>query len=125
MDTMLMNILSELLKLVLIVAAGFVVALIKRSLGTEKMKRLTEELENKREIVETVVLFVQQVYTHYDGEEKFAKAFERVAERLNEAGLKTSPAEIEDLIESSIKLFKKEFGDSWYGAITYDTLVEE
>lgn len=124
MDTMLMNILSELLKLVLIVAAGFVVALIKRSLGTEKMKRLTEELENKREIVETVVLFVQQVYAHYDGEEKFAKAFERVAERLNEAGLKTSPAEIEDLIESSIKLFKKEFGDSWYGAITYDTLVE-
>lgn len=113
MDIMLTTILSELLKIVAIVAAGFLVALAQRMLGTAKMKKITEELENKREIVDAVVLFVQQVYTLSDGGEKFAIAYGTIAEWLTDKGLSFTDNELKSLIESSIKLFKREFGEDW------------
>ena len=32
---------------------------------------------------------------------------------MNKKGLKTTPEELESLIESSVKLMKKAFGDAW------------
>lgn len=113
MDIMLTTILSELLKVVAIVAAGFLVAVAQRLIGTAKMRKITEELENKREIINAVVLFVQQVYTISDGEEKFSIAYKTAAEWLTDKGLSFTDEELQSLIESSIKLFKKEFGEDW------------
>jgi hypothetical protein len=87
--------------------------LLKKQLGVEKLKQIEAELTAKQEIVDTVVLFVQQVYAAYDGEEKYKMALVRATDLMNKKGLKTTPEELESLIESSVKLMKKAFGDAW------------
>jgi len=96
-----------------ILLASFVVALLKKHLGVEKLKRIEAELAAKQEIVDTVVLFVQQVYAAYGGEEKYKLALVRATDMMNKKGLKITPEELEILIESSVKLMKKEFGNAW------------
>lgn len=115
--TLFVQVLSELLMLLVVVLAGFAVALLKKYLGTEKMKQINEELKSKQEIVATVVLFVQQVYGHYEGEAKYVIALETATEWLNSKGIKITETELKSLIESSVKLLKTEFGEEWYKVI--------
>lgn len=113
-ETLFVQVLSELLMLLVVVLAGFAVAVLKKYLGTEKMKQINEELKSKQEIVDTVVLFVQQVYGHYEGEKKFVIALETASEWLTSKGIKVTVTELRSLIESSVKLLKTEFGEEWY-----------
>lgn len=113
MEIVLTDLLTQIFMLLGILLASFVVALLKKQLGVEKLKQIEAELTAKQEIVDTVVLFVQQVYAAYDGEEKYKMALVRATDLMNKKGLKITPEELESLIESSVKLMKKAFGDAW------------
>ena len=113
MEIVLTDLLTQIFMLLGILLASFVVALLKKQLGVEKLKQIEAELTAKQEIVDTVVLFVQQVYAAYDGEEKYKMALVRATDLMNKKGLKITPEELESLIESSVKVMKKEFGDAW------------
>ena len=113
MEIVLTDLLTQIFMLLGILLASFVVALLKKQLGVEKLKQIEAELTAKQEIVDTVVLFVQQVYTAYDGEDKYKMALVRATDMMNKKGLKITPEELESLIESSVKRMKKEFGDAW------------
>lgn len=113
MEIVLTDLLTQIFMLLGILLASFVVALLKKQLGVEKLKQIEAELTAKQEIVDTVVLFVQQVYAAYDGEEKYKMALVRATDLMNKKGLKVTPEELESLIESSVKLMKKAFGDTW------------
>lgn len=113
MEIVLTDLLTQIFMLLGILIASFVVALLKRHLGVEKLKQIEAELTAKQEIVDTVVLFVQQVYAAYDGEEKYKMALARATDLMNKKGLKITPEELESLIESSVKVMKKELGDAW------------
>jgi len=113
MELVLSHMLTQIFMLLGILLASFVLALLKKLLGVEKLKQIEAELIAKQEIVDTVVLFVQQVYAAYDGEEKYKMALARATDMMNKRGLKITPEELEVLIESSVKVMKKAFGDAW------------
>jgi len=113
MEQVFSDLLVQVFMLVGILLASFVMALLKKQFGTEKLKEIKAEFEAKKEIVNTAVLFVQQVYWAYDGDAKHTKAIERATIMMNEKGLTVSPEELEALLESGLRLLKKEFGDAW------------
>jgi len=113
MEIVLTDLLTQIFMLLGILLASFVVALLKKHLGVEKLKRIEAELTAKQEIVDTIVLFVQQVYSAYGGEDKYKMALVKATDMMNKKGLKITPEELEILIESSVKLMKKEFGNAW------------
>jgi hypothetical protein len=113
MELVLSDLLAQVFMLLGVLLASFALALLKKQVGVQKLKQIEAELTAKQEIVDTVVLFVQQVYATYDGEEKYKLALARATDLMNKKGLKITPEELESLIESSVKLMKKEFGDAW------------
>ncbi len=113
MEIVLTDLLTQIFMLLGILLASFVVALLKKQLGVEKLKRIEAEFTAKQEIVDTIVLFVQQVYSAYGGEDKYKMALVKATDMMNKKGLKITPEELEILIESSVKLMKKEFGNAW------------
>ena len=115
MTDVLVPMLTELLQLVLVVLIGFVIALVKKQLGVTKMKQLSAEFANKQEIVNTVVLFVQQVYAASDGAKKYEIALTTATNWLKEKNITMSTGELQSLIESNVLLLKKEFVDDWEG----------
>jgi len=113
MEVVLSDLLAQVFMLLGVLLASFVLALLKKHVGVQKLKEIEAELTAKQEIVDTVVLFVQQVYAAYDGEEKYKMALVRATDLMNKKGLEVTPEELEILIESSVKVMKKAFGDAW------------
>lgn len=80
-------------------------------LGLAVRKRLManaffEEFLGKEEIVEAGVLFVEQVYKGYDGDQKLALAYEWISRQLEKYNLDVDAEEVEGLIESAVYKFK-------------------
>ncbi len=65
--------------------------------------------KEKREIAQTVVKFVEQVYKDIHGEEKLMKALEAASTMLKERGISYSELEMRMLIEASVAEFNKAF----------------
>jgi hypothetical protein len=61
--------------------------------------------KTKRDIVESAVMFVEQVGKSLGSEEKFEKAKEMVIAALNEKGIKISDVEVQMLIEAAVYNF--------------------
>lgn len=120
---------SELLKelamlLVMILApviAAFVLELLRRYVGIEKLNRIQLELETKQEFVNVAVLLMQQFYTQMGGGDKFDLAKEWTVARLKERGINWTDKELRGLIEASVKQLKYAFGDEWKGIEVKDT----
>ena len=73
-----------------------------------KIKKLYEEYVNtktKKDVVDTTVKYVEQVYKDIHGEEKLNKAKDKALEWLNEKGITISDTELEILIEASVNGF--------------------
>ena len=73
-----------------------------------KVKKVYEEYVNtktKKDIVDTTVKYVEQVYKDIHGEEKLNKAKEKAIEWLDEKGISISDTELEILIEASVNAF--------------------
>lgn len=114
MESIFMGYLQELIYLLLTIGIGFLIAYIKKCIGTEGIAKINAEIETKKELAETAVLFVQQVYKHYDGQEKYNEASIWLSAQLAEKGFKISDSEIRALIESALKQCKLVFEDQWY-----------
>lgn len=73
-----------------------------------KVKKLYEEYVNtktKKDVVDSTVKYVEQVYKDIHGEEKLNKAKDKALEWLNEKGINISDTELEILIEASVNGF--------------------
>lgn len=73
-----------------------------------KIKKVYEEHVNtktKKDVVDTTVKYVEQVYKDIHGQEKLIKAKEKALEWLNEKGISISDTELEILIEASVNGF--------------------
>jgi hypothetical protein len=65
--------------------------------------------KTKKDVVETVVKAVEQLYKDLHGDDKLNKAIEGASEMLAEKGIAVSEIELRYLIESSVNAFNKGF----------------
>lgn len=107
------QLLYNVMMLLVTVAAGFLVAWLKKRLGVEGVNKVNAELQAKQELAAIAVRFVEQVYQELRGEEKFLKAAEWLSTEAAELGIKVSTKEVKGLIEASLRAFKDEFGEGW------------
>lgn len=102
---------KELLNITLSFAGKLVLPALFGLLGLLAKKlidRFVDTVE-KKQIVEATVLYVEQVSTAIHGAEKLNKAIERAAELCREKGIKTSPEELQTLVEACVARFNKAF----------------
>lgn len=113
MEDKLVQLAYDLLAILIPALAALAVEYLRRRLGTEKVKRIQEELAAKQELATMAVRFVEQVYRDLHGEEKYNKAAEWLAARAREQGLKLTADEIKGLIEAALRQLKDAFGNEW------------
>jgi intergrase/recombinase len=65
--------------------------------------------KTKKDVVDTVVKAVEQIYKDLHGEDKLDRAFNSAAIMLSEKGIKVSDLELELLIESALAEFNQAF----------------
>lgn len=104
-ELLLKDILIPVLGIVLTAFAGYIAAKLK-SIYEKKINTETE-----KQIAETVVKAVEQMYKTLDGDEKFLLAENYIIDILRSKGIKISDDEIECLIEAVVC----EFNKSWEG----------
>lgn len=97
---------SQLVGTVLMVMAGIVGYQVK------KLYNKYIDTQVKKDVVDTTVKYVEQVYTDIHGEEKLAKAIERASQLLNDQGIIVSVDELETLIEAAVNGFNGGFNAS-------------
>ncbi len=117
MEDKILNLAYDLLAILIPLLAGFLVELLRRKLGTEKMRKIQEELTAKQELALLAVRFVEQVYTDLHGEEKYNKAAEWLVAQAAKIGLKLTADEVKGLIEAALREMKDAFGEEWANAI--------
>jgi hypothetical protein len=81
-------------------------------LGTQIKRVYEEHVTDKRakDVVETVVKAVEQLYHDLDGQEKYVKAIDAAEEMLTAKGITISGLELEMLIEAAVSSFNYGFG---------------
>lgn len=92
---------------------GIVIELIRRKLGLETMKRLQVEMESKKDLADSAVKFVEELYRAGNGDKKLAEAITWVTEELTKKGIKADENEIKGLVLSALKQIRGEFGEQW------------
>lgn len=65
--------------------------------------------KTKRDVAKTAVQYVEQVYKHLHGEEKFNEALSAASEILAEKGIIVSRLELMVLVEAAVGEFNKAF----------------
>ena len=96
----------QLVGTVLMVMAGIIGYQVK------KIYNQYIDTQVKKDVVDTTVKYVEQVYSDIHGEEKLAKAIERASQLLNDQGIIVSVDELETLIESAVNGFNGGFNAS-------------
>ncbi len=94
---------TTILYAVFTAVAGYIGMLFK-SLYTKYINDKT-----KRDVVNTCVEAVEQIYKDLHGEEKYNKVVEYASEMLGEKGITISELEIKMLIESAVGAFNEAF----------------
>ena len=108
-----MAIVENILIILVTLAAGFIVAYIRKRIGIEGLQKIEAELALKQELAALAVRFVEQAFRDLKGEEKYNRAAEWLAERAGEIGMTITAVEIKGLIEAALRAFKDEFGEEW------------
>ena len=96
---------------ILTALAGFIASQIKK-IYQEKIDNQT-----KKDVVETCVKAVEQLYRDLHGAEKLEKAKESIVEMLNQKGIEITELELDMLIEEIVAEFN--YDDLWGNKITY------
>lgn len=118
MEMLVMELAFNVLLILITIAVTFAVELLRRKLGTEKMKQIQSELETKQELAIMAVKAVEQVWVgKAKGPEKVAKAAEIISDQVARIGLNIPPEEINNLIEWAVRTMKDEFGEEWAKAV--------
>jgi len=112
-DALIMTIIENIMIILVTLAAGFIVAFIRKRIGTEGMQKVVLELALKQELAELAVKFAEQVYRDFKGDEKYTMAAIWLADRIGELGLEITESEVKGLIESALRTLKDEFGEQW------------
>ena len=120
MHDLVMTVIENILIILVTLAAGFIIAYLKKRIGVEGMLRIERELALKQELAILAVRFIEQVYRDIGGPEKYSRAALWLSSRLEEKGITISPEEIRGLIEAALRELKDEFGNEW--AKTIETL---
>lgn len=68
--------------------------------------------ETKKDLAETVVKYVEQVYADIHGEEKLDKALEAFSDMLSQKGIAISELEMRVYLESALAKFNDAFAKS-------------
>lgn len=113
MEDKLLQLAYNILAILIPALAVLAVEYLRRRLGTERAKRIQEELAAKQELATLAVRFVEQVYRDLHGEEKYQKAAEWLAARAQEHGIKLTADEIKGLIEAALRQLKDTFENEW------------
>jgi LL-H family phage holin len=113
MEDKLVQLAYDLLAILIPTLAALAVEYLRRRLGTERVKRIQEELATKQELAILAVRFVEQVYKDLHGPDKYQKAAEWLVARAQEHGLKLTADEIKGLIEAALRQLKDAFGNEW------------
>lgn len=113
MEDKLLQLAYDLLAILIPALAALAAEYLRRRLGTERVKRIQEELATKQELATLAVRFVEQVYKDLHGPDKYQKAAEWLAARAQEHGLKLTADEIKGLIEAALRQLKDAFGNEW------------
>lgn len=117
MNALVHELILNILLIVVTAGAGILVAYIKKRLGVETMKKIEQEVNNKKELARLAVLFAEQYFRYSNGEEKYVQASKWMSERLSEIGLSLSDSEIRGLLESSVHQMNKTLKAEWDKAI--------
>jgi len=120
MEDKLLTLAGNLLAILIPILVGFIMEYLRRKLGTEKMKRIQEELAAKQELALLAVRFVEQVYIDLRGEEKYQKAAEWLVVQAAKVGLKLTADEVKGLIEAALRELKDAFGNEWAKQVASD-----
>lgn len=80
-------------------------------------KGITEKLNKKRYLVDIAVNAVEQIYQNEDGAVKLANARKEAIKLLNDNGLNITEAELQNLIEASVKAMNDAFNSTKVGVI--------
>lgn len=105
--------LVQLLIALVTVGTGFVINYLKNKIGTEKLKKIQEQLLAKKELAILAVKFAEQAFNSFDGETKYNEAAKFLSTRAKEVGLLISEDEIKGLIEAALRQIKDELGENW------------
>lgn len=91
--------------------AGTVLMVMAGIVGYQVKKLYNQYIDTqvKKDVVDTTVKYVEQVYTDIHGDEKLAKAIERASQLLNDQGIIVSVDELETLIEAAVNGFNGGF----------------
>lgn len=94
--------------------AGTVLMVMAGIIGYQVKKIYNQYIDTqvKKDVVDTTVKYVEQVYTDIHGEEKLAKAIECASQLLNDQGIIVSVDELETLIEAAVNGFNGGFNAS-------------
>lgn len=105
-----MEFINEIMpSLVDFVAVVIGVALMYAGQYVKKLYNQYADTQVKKDVVETTVKYVEQVYKDIHGQEKLDKALERASQLLKEKGIAVSNTELETLIESAVCGFNDGF----------------
>ena len=91
-----------------------IITFIATYLGAYLKKVITKWLDNKtkKDVVNTCVRAVEQLYKDLHGQEKLDKCIESVSAMLSENGITITEIEIRMLIEAAVNEFNNSFNDS-------------
>jgi len=103
----------DFLAILIYILVVLIIEYLRRRLGTEKLKKIQEELAAKQQLAVLAVRFVEQVYKDLHGPDKYQKAAEWLAARAQEHGLRLTADEIKGLIEAALRQLKDTFGNEW------------
>ena len=87
---------------ILVAIAGFLGACAKRI-----WERITAD-QTKKEVAETVVRAVEQMYNDLNGEEKKLRAIDGIRQMLDAKGIQIADIEIEMLLEAAVAEFNRQ-----------------
>lgn len=80
-------------------------------------KGITEKLNKKQYLVDIAVNAAEQIYQNEDGAVKLANARKEAIKLLNDNGLKITEAELQNLIEASVKAMNDSINSTKVGLI--------
>lgn len=112
---------EELQAAILNAAIAVLIALIgvitKKVVAFLDEKGITEKLNKKQYLVDIAVNAAEQVYQNEDGAVKLANARKEALQLLNDNGLNITDAELQNLIEASVKAMNDAFNSTKVGVI--------
>lgn len=107
------TIIAYVISILITAGIGFLVELLRRKVGLEGLRRISWQLDQKKDLAMLAVQFTEQAYKDLKGHDKYNYAAKWLAARVKEHGIQISDDEIKGLIEATLRQIKDELGEEW------------